>query len=136
MDYPVAVTVTTRTEEETLRFTGSGTLQQEGSSLHLHYTAPRPGEEPLVSAVHLWAGRVLVESQSLRLLLDPKRRTRALLKTAEGAAPLEAQTHRAAWRWDGQSGAVELHYTICSGGRALDTLRLTLELTLQRREPT
>ena len=131
MDYPVAVTVTTRTEEETLRFTGSGTLQQEGSSLHLHYT-----EEPLVSAVHLRAGRALVESQSLRLLLDPKRRTRALLKTAEGAAPLEAQTHRAAWRWDGHSGAVELHYTICSGGRALDTLRLTLELTLQRREPT
>jgi uncharacterized beta-barrel protein YwiB (DUF1934 family) len=128
------VAVTTVTGSDTLCFSGRGELTRDGQGTHLRYTTRGEDGATVTSSLHLGLGRAVADSGSYRLLLDPRRTTRAQIPTAGGALTIDVVTHALRAELSESRGTITLHYTLSSGGRQLETLLVTLELHPIRRE--
>jgi uncharacterized beta-barrel protein YwiB (DUF1934 family) len=131
----VAVAITTVSGDDTLRFSGSGTLTRDDRGIHLRYSYEENGAQ-VPSEVHLGMDRALVKSPACRLLLDPARPTETHIITDSEKLPLTVETHLIRADLDGGAGTITLHYTLLAQSRPLQTLRVTLTLAPTDKERT
>jgi len=124
----VSVAVTSLCGEESLHFTGSGTLRRDSRGTHLDYTARDREGNTVRSSVHLGMGRAVVDTGAYRLLLDPSHPTGARIPVEGGALELTVTAHRVHADLDGSDCAIILHYTLSALGRPLQEMHLTLTL--------
>ena len=135
MAAPVSVAVTTVSGDETLYFSGSGTLRRDERGVHLTYSYAENGSV-VSSQLHLGLGRAMIVTPSYRLLLDPDHPTQTQLIAESGTLPLNVETHRVHADLCGDAGAITLHYTLLAQGRPLQTMRVTLALAPTDKERT
>ena len=85
----------------------------------------------MTSAIHLRRGRAEIRTADYRLLLDERRVTQAHLAPE---LPVAVTAHAVRCALTEGAGEIFLHYTLSAGGRALQTVRLTLAVRPIRRD--
>lgn len=124
----VAVRVISRSGEETLTFSGTGILVRDSRGLHLRYTARDAEGNETTSALHVGAGRALLDSGSSRLLLDPARPTSGQIAAEGGALDLTVAAHSVRVGLTNAAGQIELHYTLYAKEQVLREMQVTLAI--------
>ena len=135
MAAPVSVEITTVSADDTLHFSGSGTLTRDERGTHLTYSYENDGVS-VSSQIHLGLGRAVIVTPSCRLLLDPDHPTQTQLSAEGITLPLTVETHRVHADLQGGAGTISMHYTLLAQGRPLQSMRVALALAPTDKERT
>ena len=121
--------------EDTLSFTGTGTLEKTDYGYHLRYTAANDIDGSVVDSdvkLEQATHRAVVINENGQygygLLLDPKATTATKIEAGGGALVLNVMTREVSWDLGKKQGTIRLDYTLLQGVQPMSALQLRLNL--------